>query len=243
MHQFDRRTFLLAGLGWLNPFSWFHRTISIAGTRFQLIRHDGDRRHYIWIHGNETTARDVLRDHIRKYSGRAFLIENGQRNIHVDGGLLDPNRMFSRAGAGNNLRRLNPKWTDQQVQAALDFLERDREHFLNAVLPKDGQLLVALHNNSSGYSANDEVPISDAVSLKKPAEPHEFMLCTMRADFNRLSQSPFNVLLQNTAPPEDDGSLSRLTATRGLRYVNIEAGLGNREAQQAMLDWIEVNLK
>ena len=40
-------------------------------------------------------------------------------------------------------------------------------------------------------------------------------------------------------PQEDDGSLSRLCATRGVRYVNIEAALGNAEAQQRMLDWIE----
>ena len=86
---------------------------------------------------------------------------------------------------------------------------------------------------------NDESSISDAVSLKDAAHPDEFMLCTSPADFEKLSQSPFNVLLQEKAPPEDDGSLSRLCAAQGIRYVNIEAAHGNRDGQSAMLLWLE----
>ena len=55
------------------------------------------------------------------------------------------------------------------------------------------------------------------------------MLCTLLSDFKRLSNSRFNVVLQNTAPKEDDGSLSRLAALRDIRYVNIESGFRNRE--------------
>jgi hypothetical protein len=233
-----RRAFLFAGLfDWL--LFWRKRTIRIAGMPFQIVRHGEDRRHYIWIHGNERTAQNVLLDHMKTVHGRAFLVENTVRNIPIGGGQLDPNRMFSRVGAGKNLRSLNSGWADTQVNAALDRLEKDRGKFLTTILPKDGKLLVALHNNGPGYSMNDEVPISDAVSLNNASHPHEFMLCTMRSDFDRLSKSQFNVVLQNTAPKEDDGSLSRLTAVRGIRYVNIEAGLGNAEGQKAMLDWVE----
>ncbi len=233
-----RRLFLFAGLfDWL--IFWRKRYLLIAETRFQIVRHGEDRRHYFWVHGNERTAHDVLLAHMQSVRGRAFLVENRVRNIPVNGGLLDPNRMFSRVGAEKNLRSLNPSWTDAQVRLVLDVLDADRGRFLNAVLPKGGKLLVASHNNGPGYSVNDEVPISDAVSLNDAEHPHEFMLCTIRSDFERLSNSPFNVVLQNAAPKEDDGSLSRLAAERGIRYVNIEAGLGNAERQRAMLDWVE----
>jgi hypothetical protein len=233
-----RRAFLFAGLfDWL--FFWRKRTVRIAGVPFAIVRNGDDRRHYFWVHGNERTAHDVLLAHMKAMEGRAFLVENTIRNIPIGGGLLDPNRMFSRAGAEKNLRSLNPAWTDAHVDAALDRLDKDRAKFLATILPKDGKLLVALHNNGPGYSVNDEVSISDAVSLNNADHPHEFMLCTMRSDFDLLSKSQFNVVLQNTAPKEDDGSLSRLTAVRGIRYVNIEAGLGNADGQNAMLDWVE----
>ena len=41
---------------------------------------------------------------------------------------------------------------------------------------------------------------------------------------------------------EEDGSLSRLMAKRGIRYVNIEAGIGKAAEQKAMLDWVRSNL-
>lgn len=236
-----RRAFLFAGLfDWLS--FWRKRSIRIGGARFQIVRHGRDRRRYVWIHGNERTAHDLLLAHMKTRAGRAFLVANTVRNIPVSGGLLDPSRMFSRIGAGKSLRLLNPGWTEAQVSAAQDILDKERGHFLDALLPKDGNLLVALHNNGPGYSVDDEISISDAVSLNNAGHPHEFILCTARADFALLSQSKFNVVLQNTAPKEDDGSLSRLTAVRGIRYVNIEAALGNEEGQRAMLEWVEQSL-
>lgn len=233
-----RRAFLLAGLfDWV--LFWRKRSIRIVGTRFHIIRHGEDRRHYFWVHGNERTAHDVLLAHIKTAPGRAFLVVNTARNIPVDGGRLDPNRMFSRPGAEKNLRSLNQGWTDAQVNAALNLLDRDRTRFLETILPKAGKLLVALHNNGPSYSVDDEISLSDRVSLNNGDHPHEFLLCTMRSDFERLANSRFNVLLQNTVRKDDDGSLSRLAAARGIRYVNIEAGLGNGAEQQAMLDWVE----
>jgi hypothetical protein len=107
------------------------------------------------------------------------------------------------------------------------------------VLPPAGGLLVALHNNGPGYSVKDETAISDIVALNDPFHPDEFMLCTSPADFEKLSKSPYNVLLQQKAPPDDDGSLSRLCAARGIRYVNIEAAHGKGDSQAAMLQWLE----
>ena len=101
---------------------------------------------------------------------------------------------------------------------------------------------MALHNNGEGYSVADEQPISDAGSIREPGNPHAFLLCTDEGDFRKLSTSPYNVVLQNKAPKEDDGSLSRLAAARGVRYVNLEVGLGHAGRQKEMLDWVEWNL-
>lgn len=238
-----RREFLIAaaGLTWLWPGSWFRKGIKMAGIPFRRISRGPEGRHYLWIHGNERTAREVLMAHMdTRQSGRAFLVESTERNVALaGGGKIDPNRMWSREGAGRSLRSLNKGWTDAQVKNALDRLDRARPGFLRRLLPAPGEVIVALHNNGPGYSMKDELEISDAVALNDKDHPDEFMLCVQKVDFQVLSGGPFNVLLQNTAPKDDDGSLSRLCTKRGVRYVNIEAELGNAEAQRRMLDWTE----
>jgi hypothetical protein len=237
--QLTRRQFGLLGLF---PFFRHHKSLKMADARFQMRRHGRNGRHYIWVHGNEQTARGVLLTHMETVNGRAFLVDNTERNVRIGDGKLDPNRMFSREGAGTNLRSLNPAWHEAELQTALIRLDHDRGTFLKAVLPPRGELLVALHNNGPGYSVQDEAPISDAVALNNKEHPHEFMLCTSREDFQKLVRSPFNVVLQNTGPKQDDGSLSRLAASLGVRYVNIEASHGNAGDQTRMLDWIEKEL-
>ncbi len=236
----NRRDFLAAGgLAALWPGNWFSKHVDLAGIRFRRIKAGPDGRHFLWIHGNERTAHDVLVEFMKPRSGRAFLVESTVRNVPLGGGKIDPNRMFSREGAQKSLKRLNAGWTDQQLKSALDRLDRSRNGFLSQILPKGGEVLVALHNNSEGYSMTEEIPVSDATALNDKAHPHEFMLCTQRADFQILAGGPFNVLLQNTGPKDDDGSLSRLCAKRGIRYVNIEATLGNADAQRRMLQWVD----
>ncbi|MGH9627989.1 MAG: hypothetical protein ACRD7E_06570 [Bryobacteraceae bacterium] len=236
----SRRDLLLSS--WF-PFTfWRRRTVKIAGVPFRIVREGDDRRRYFWVHGNEQTAREVLLAHMKRVDGRAFLVNNDERYVTVAGGKLDPNRMFSREGAEKNLRALNPSWTSNKVHAVLDQLDCDRVKFLAAVLPRDGNLIIALHNNGPDYSVKDEEPISDSVALNDPEHPSEFMLATNTQDFRVLSESPFNVVLQNESPDTDDGSLSRLAATRGIRYLNIEASHGNKAAQERMLRWVEENL-
>jgi hypothetical protein len=242
-HPSRREVILARGVGWLWPPNWFHRHIHFNEAAIREYRHGRDRRRYIWIHGDERTAHDVLREHIRHHDGRAFLIENDTRNVTIQGGLLDPNRMFSRIGAERNLRSQNSSWDTPRIEAALHLLDRDRDKFLAKILPQQpAGLIVALHNNGPAYSVEDEVAISDARALNDSAHPDEFMLCTMPGDFDKLAKGPYNVLLQHTTPPDDDGSLSRLCASRNIRYVNIEAAHGNKRMQRAMLEWLETVL-
>jgi hypothetical protein len=237
--ELDRRQFLAIGFPF---FFWHRRSIRLDGAKFRILRRGRSARRYVHIHGNEETARQVLREHMRQHSGVAYLIEGDKRNVPAGAGRLDPNRMFSRQGAERNLRSLNPSWSSEQIGAVLDSLDRGREHLVRALLPPPGGLLFAVHNNSEGYSVRDEVAISDRVSLMDESHAHEFFLCTEAADFEKLAVSPYNVVLQNSAPKEDDGSLSRLAARRGVRYLNLECALGNRLKQKEMLEWADTHL-
>ena len=234
-----RREFL--AIGWL-PF-FRPRHIALAGARFRIIRHGRSRRRYLVIHGNEVTARAVLVQNMKTNEGIAYVVESATRNVPVGSLQIDPNRMFSRAGAQASLRRLNPGAAPEAVQFALADLDRHREKLLRALTPPRGGITIALHNNSDGYSVRDEVSISDQVSLREPDNPHAFFLCTDPRDFAVLRGSPYNVVLQQHAPPTDDGSLSRQAALRGFRYTNLEVALGQIDRQREMLTWLERNVK
>jgi hypothetical protein len=228
----SRRELLAAA--WL-PLFWRPKHVTMAGISFRIVRRGSSPHRYLHIHGNETTARQVL---LEQMKGIALLIESDTRNVPLRGGQIDPNRMFSREGASKNLETLNPGWSNEQISGAAAALERDRHKFLHAIMPPKGGRIVALHNNSNGYSVESEIAISDRASLKDAGNPHEFFLATDPADFERLAASPYNVVLQNE-PKEDDGSLSRLAARMRIRYVNLECGLGKIERQREMLGWLE----
>ena len=213
-----------------------------GGLRFNVIHNGRSNRRYLHIHGDESTARDVLTAHMRTNAGVAFLVDNDKRNFSQGGLQFDPNRIWSHVGALANIDRLNPRISLAERLYLIQRLDEDRQRLLRAILPPSGGLLLALHNNAQGYSVQDEVAISDKTSLADTANPHEFFLCTSEADYQVLSKSPFNVLLQNRVPPADDGSFSRLAAKLGVRYVNLEVGLGKRDRQVEMLNWAEKNL-
>jgi hypothetical protein len=238
MAGWSRREFL--AFGWLPFFRPKH--ISLAGARFRILRNGRSKRRFLMIHGNEETARAVLTRFMNTQEGIAYIIEGQTRNVNIDSGELDPNRMFSRAGAEANLRMLNPGWTPEHLENALRILDRGRDHLVRALLPPDQGLILAVHNNSEQYSVTDELPISDSVSLRERNNPHAFFLCTQPADFAMLSQSPYNVVLQHDKPDVDDGSLSHMAARRGVRYVNLEVRLGDADRQLEMLRWANWNL-
>lgn len=185
----------------------------------------------------------MLLHHMQTHEGIAYVVEGHTRNVKVQGLSLDPNRMFSRVGAEASLRRLNQKEDDTRMQRALAELDKGRAHLLRALTPPRGGLTFALHNNSESYSVESEIPISDRVSIVEPRNPHAFFLCTDPADFEVLRTSPYNVVLQHSAPPTDDGSLSRQAALRGFRYLNLEVALGQKDRQTEMAAWVEWNLK
>ncbi len=235
----NRRQF--CALGWfplLRP-----RHIGLAGARFRILRNGRSKRRYLRIHGNEETARQVLERHMETHEGIAYVTESRTRLVAVESLKLDPNRMFSRVGAEANLRQLNPGVGEGRVRSALGVLDGGRERLVRALTPPKGGVTIALHNNSAGYSVAEEVPISDQTSLREAHNPHAFFLCTDPRDFEVLKSSPYNVVLQQHGPKQDDGSLSRLAAAHGFRYVNLEVAAGEAERQREMLSWLEWYLR
>ena len=229
-----RRVFLFLAFDWL--FFWRYRTI--AGIRFRRIREGNSSNRYLLIHGNEETARQVLTQHMKRHQGTAHLVTGPERNVRIQGALIDPNRLFSRVGAEVSLRRLNSDLSNARINDVLQFLDRERPKLIHALVPPAGGVLIATHNNSQGYSLTDEIPISDKIAVKQPSQMHEFFLCTHADDFEKIVKGPYNVVLQNSAPPDDDGSLSRLAGKMGVRYCNLETGLGKAEVQREMLEWL-----
>ena len=239
----QRRT-LLVGLSLGLPLGWlpfFHKRYEeLCGVRFHVMRDGHSPRRYLVIHGDEDTARDVLTSYMADHTGIAYIVTGKTREVELEGLKLDPNRMFSREGAELNIRSLNPGVDVEKLLAALDFLDEKRESLLRRLIPPRGSRTFAMHNNRD-YSVQDELAASDRTSIKQPNLPRNFFLCTDAKDFEILRQSPYNVVLQ-TKPDPDDGSLSRLAARRGFRYINLECAIGEYEAQQERVRWLDDHL-
>ena len=217
--------------------------VQIATIQFKVIQNGDSDRRYIWLHGDEQTARMALEDHMKKNQGKAFLVEGILRESEFYGGIIDPNRIFSSLGAKANIQKYNPRWTRKEKEERLRTIDKDRKIFFKKIFPKNGELLIALHNNYKGYNINKELGRSDAKSVKNNQNPRDFFICTNRSDFEILSQSPFNVVLQEESPKKDDGSLSWAAIRNDIRYINIETRLGWLSQQKKMLNYIEKNLR
>ncbi|HCI16963.1 MAG: hypothetical protein HOE72_04095 [Candidatus Marinimicrobia bacterium] len=232
---------IIIGLSVLMPGE--NNMIQLAGIPFDIIKNGDSDHRYIWVHGDEQTAKMALENHMKTNEGTAFLVTGILREAEFYGGIIDPNRIFSSEGAKANIQKYNRKWSRAKKAETLEMINRDRDSFLEKILPQNGGLLIALHNNYQGYNVKTEIPLSNEISIKKDQNPRDFFICTHRADYDILTQSPFNVVLQETMPKRDDGSLSWAAMRHGVRYVNIETRLGWLSQQKKMLNYLEDHLK
>jgi len=234
-----RRSLLVGAIGFIQHHS---DVVVLAGIEFESLNAGLRQRSYVRIHGNEATAREALLAHLVKHPAAALIVTGRQRNVEVAGGKLDPNRMFTREGAAKSYRRLNPSRGAAEVEKALEWLDVERPKLIARLMPEKGGLLVAVHNNSEGYSIKDEVPISDKVHLPREGKPHEFFITTDPRDYAELAKGDYNVVLQNGLKGEEDGSLSRTCVRLEVRYVNLEVGAGKLAMQTEMLSFLERTL-
>lgn len=238
LHHLTRRAFLASAALALPATAKTDRK-RFSGIAFARIRNGRSARRYLVIHGDETTARQTLLEHMKSAHGIAYLVQSRSRTVRPHLLEIDPNRMFSAAGAALSLSRLNDSASPAAIQRETRWLDARRHQLLDAILPPPGGLLIALHNNARGYSVETEAPISNRVHLPAPSTPRDFFLAAAESDFNLIARGPYNAVLQSEAKGDDDGSLSRLCASRGIRYVNLECALGRCAAQREMLQWLD----
>ena len=220
----------------------YQSNLTLAGIPFEVVGDGKSQNRYIWLHGDEETARMALEYHMQYYSGLAFFIKSKTREVPFKSTIIDPNRIFSRAGAYKALRKFKPDWSKRSLQNALDLIEDDRKLFLEAIMPRENALLISVHNNFRGYNVHREKHNSQKTSIKSNQNPRDFIICTNDEDYRKLSKGPFNVVLQNKFPDKDDGSLSWEALRRDVRYLNIETRLGYLSMQKKMLKFIEETL-
>ena len=220
----------------------YQSNLNLGGIPFEVVGDGKSQNRYIWLHGDEETARMALEYHMQYYSGLAFFIKSKTREVPFKSTIIDPNRIFSRAGAYKALRKFKPDWSKSSLQNALDVIEDDRKLFLEAIMPRENALLISVHNNFRGYNVHREKHNSQKTSIKSNQNPRDFIICTNDEDYKKLSKGHFNVVLQNKLPDKDDGSLSWEALRRDVRYLNIETRLGYLSMQKKMLKFIEETL-
>jgi len=217
--------------------------INLVGTTFDVIQNGTSPFHFLWLHGDEKTAELAIISHLKHFSGKAFLIKNDEREIPFYQTKIDPNRVFSRNGALRTLKKFKPEWNPNNLKTALDQLDKGQNSFLSQVLPDKSGILIAVHNNFRGYNVHQEIQKSERVSINKNENPRDFILCTNLNDFLKLSKGKYNVVLQNSIPKDDDGSLSWEFLRRDMRYINVETRLGYLTKQKKILKFVQETLE
>ncbi|MGO9229480.1 MAG: hypothetical protein ACLQKA_09765 [Bryobacteraceae bacterium] len=242
---YSRRDFVALSIvgplvGWT---PWFRpKEIALGDVRFRIVRNRRSTRRYLLLDGGQDSARQLLLHHMESKRGTAYLIEGTAREVGIGGGKLDPNRMFSRAGAEASLRGWNPAWKDSQIAAALDLLDSQREKLLDAFFPPDRGLLIGLCGGAGAPSVKDWAATAGQRSLRQLEQDQAFYLCTDPADYQALAASPYNVVLARDVRSRDDGSLERRAAVRNVRFLDIETRPGDAAAQRDMLAWADSHL-
>lgn len=222
-------------------------------------------------HENENVVNDYLAKKVQAEGG-VFLVvrQRGERHLFLkvgDGEVeVDPNRIFTPAGAESSLRRENPHLKQdaallqQAVTKAVAVGDFIKSHMNNL---RRGTVIIAVHNNTDGYDddGKDGVGTVSMARYQKKLDggagyikrlhhgthdEDDLFFITEKRDFRKLRRLGYNLVLQHPRvavdPDEDDGSLSVLAEMLNLRYLNIEAqrreGCDHWDVQQKMVDQV-----
>ena len=201
----------------------------------------GSRFVYVNVHDDENTSVEAVQDVLKRSGGTLVeLRHTGQRIVafKVEGKdyRVDPNRIFTPAGARATLQRQS-LYSDDAALAVRRFAEG-----LLAVYRIDrAEAVIALHNNTPGmYSAlsyaDGGVYARDAKDgfVRDGGVPDDF-LATDRLVFEALKRHGYNAILQDNRRVTDDGSLSVYCGKANVRYVNVEAEHGHLKEQTQMI--------
>ena len=113
----------------------------------------------------------LIRKYLKENDGTAYLINSTEREVLINGYILDPNRIFTNDGAKRNLIKLNNSISKLELNKTIELISNDRDDFFKSISPPKGGLLIALHNNIREYSIDNEIPLSTEVSIKNTNHP------------------------------------------------------------------------
>lgn len=190
---------------------------------------------FVHLHSNETTAAEVAQAISAKRGIPFVQIRNGKERLipfrlASDAYRFDPNRMFSDSGIRNTLSLYN-----HSTDAAFSAVRVFRDTVL--ALLDTGKIIVALHNNTNErFSILSYREKDMPVHINSQKDPDDFFLTNDGEIFNRLRSLDYNVVLEDAAKVEDDGSLSLYCSRQNIRYVNVETEHGHRQEQMQMVE-------
>ncbi|WP_153797374.1 hypothetical protein [Foetidibacter luteolus] len=196
--------------------------------------------YFIHLHQDETTALQVAQSHLQsRYGMLVTLWQSGGRFIYFSVGgktyMVDPNRIFSMAGARKNMSKLAyyNSAAGRQVKKLADTI-------LNKL--HKPRLVIAMHNNKDGKPLSTRNYIGRKMfrtHINKSMDSDDFVLTTERKVFNYLKAKNISVILELPGAGFDDGSLSAYCNRRKIPYINIEAQEGHAAEQAAMLQALD----
>lgn len=192
------------------------------------------------IHDDENTSIDAYNAVIDRCPEFSLieLKQSGNRLIrfehHGKDYSIDPNRIFSRNGLINSIKKYNSTYPDQVINGFSEFASK----FLNDIIPKTKEIyIIALHNNGeNNLSIKSFIGSKEAKEtfVNPSSDIDDFFYVTDKIDFEYFKNKKYNVVLQENNIP-DDGSLSVYCQKNNLPYINIEAQDGHLEIQKKMI--------
>ncbi len=199
---------------------------------------------YFNMHDDENTSVDATKFIIDKYFGKFIELKaQGKRLIDVQIEKkvysFDPNRIYTDLGIEKTLKK-----NGNYSQKAFDDIKLLSQFIISNLLNK-AKIIIAVHNNSNGYSVNnykkEAIYCSDAedLSINDNKDPNDFFFVIDSVLFNFLKLNKFNTVLQNNINVTDDGSLSVFSAKYDIPYINVEAQNGHLKEQIEMLELIQ----
>ncbi len=199
---------------------------------------------YLNLHSNETTSVEAAKKVLTK--GKIITLEHKEKERNVSFTLdnkkflFDPNRIFSDLGIKNTLENLSEY--NQKVHKVVFSLSKNIIVYL-----KNGQIIVALHNNKAdgNYSiesyleGGEESHATADIHISKSRHKDDFFLVTNNELFQYFKKRNFNVVLQDNIKVLEDGSLSVYCGKNNIPYINIEAQHGHLNDQMKMLEMVQ----
>jgi hypothetical protein len=193
---------------------------------------------YFNMHDDENTAVEAIGKFLTEHDG--YFVElkaRGDRFVSFRQNQtdyrFDPNRIFTDAGIENT------KAPYQEIRRFVDTLF--------TLLFVDGyKFIVTLHNNTEGdfsalsYAAGQ--PLEKNVreyNINPGLDADDFYYVTEPWLFSVLKSRNENVVLQDSASVEDDGSFSVYCGRNSIPYVNVEAQQDHLEEQIRMITLLQ----